>query len=155
MDLFNLPKSKGINRKRKRKGIGVGSGHGKTAGRGTKGQKARKSGGIPLAFEGGQMPLARKLPYKRGRGFTNVKFKIRYAVVNLDDLNSLDIDTITRETLVIAGLIRSSELLVKILGNGVINKAVKVQVHSISDTAKSKIIAAGGSVELLNNNNQD
>jgi large subunit ribosomal protein L15 len=127
-------------------GRGIGSGHGKTAGKGNKGQLARSGGGKGPGFEGGQTPLARRLPK---RGFNN-KFKVEYAVVNVGDLEMFDAGAeVTPEVLRDAGLVRKAGMPVKILGNGDITKSLKVRADRFSETAVSKITAAGGSAEVV------
>lgn len=144
MNLNSIPTIKGATHPRKRLGCGEGSGHGKTAGKGHKGQKARSGGGIRIGFEGGQMPLYRKLPR---RGFNNKDFRKSYAIVNLADLERLDGDKVTAETLVAAGLVRKSDNAVKLLGQGSVNKAYTVNLDAVSASAKAAIEAAGGSIE--------
>ncbi|WP_136798142.1 MULTISPECIES: 50S ribosomal protein L15 [Desulfosediminicola] len=142
MDLSNLSPQKGATKQRKRLGRGPGSGHGKTAGRGHKGFKSRSGSGIKPGFEGGQMPLQRRLPK---RGFTNI-FKKEYALVSLDQLEAFEgADVITSAALAEAGMVKPGKL-VKILANGAITKPVKVQVEKISGKAKELIEAAGGEV---------
>jgi large subunit ribosomal protein L15 len=144
LSLANLAPQPGSTKQRKRVGRGPGSGHGKTAGRGHKGFKARSGSGVKPGFEGGQMPLQRRIPK---RGFTNI-FKKEYALVSLSQLDSLDTaDLITTETLVASGIVKKG-MMVKVLANGEVTKALKVQVDKISGSAKSKIEAAGGSVIL-------
>ena len=144
IELHNLKPNKGSKKDRKRVGRGPGSGKGKTAGRGEKGQNARSGGGVPAWFEGGQMPLQRRIP-KRGFKPRNRK---EYQVVNLADLQYVDGD-VSIESLRAAGLIRSAKRRVKILGNGEVGRAVHCSVHAVSRTAQGKIEAAGGSVTLL------
>lgn len=143
MNLDNIPTIKGATHPTKRLGRGEGSGHGKTSGKGHKGQKARSGGGIRIGFEGGQMPLYRKLPR---RGFNNFNFKVSYQLVNVAQLEKLEGDVVTREILIAAGLIRENKQGVKLLGEGEITKAYTVTVDKISASAKSKIEAAGGKV---------
>ena len=143
MNLENIPTIKGATHLTKRLGRGEGSGHGKTSGKGHKGQKARSGGGIRIGFEGGQMPLYRKLPR---RGFNNKNFKISYQLVNVGDLYKLEGDIVNRETLECAGLIRDNDQGVKLLGDGEIAKAFTVDVNEVSETAKNKIVAAGGKI---------
>lgn len=145
MNLENIPTIKGSTHPTKRLGRGHGSGHGKTSGKGHKGQKARSGGGIRIGFEGGQMPLYRKLPR---RGFNNHNFRISYQVVNLSDLNGLNVDLVNREALVEAGLVRDNKQGIKLLGSGEIDKAFKVQLDKVSQSARTKIEKAGGSVSL-------
>jgi large subunit ribosomal protein L15 len=125
-------------------GRGHGTGHGKTSGRGHKGYKARSGSGIRPGFEGGQMPLQRRLPK---RGFTNI-FKKEYAVLNVKDLEKLDDGTtVDRKLLVDAGLIKKKYTLVKILGDGEISKSLTLAVDKVSEGARKKIEAAGGKIE--------
>ena len=131
--------------KRKRVGRGMGSGMGKTATRGNKGQRSRSGSRLMRGFEGGQMPLHRRLPK---RGFTNI-FRQEYAVVNLEKLAGLGESTITPEVLAKAGLIKRAEQLVKILGEGEVSSALTVQAHKFSKSAQEKITKAGGKVEVL------
>lgn len=148
MKLEILPKSKGLKRKKKRVGRGPSSGHGKTSGRGHKGQKARSGGSVRPTFEGGQTPLAKRLPYSRGRGFKNFDFKTDYSVVNVGDLDLIDksITEITAEVLIQHGLIRKNANLIKVLGNGELSRSLSINAHAFSATAKKKIEAAGGKV---------
>lgn len=143
LSLAKLAPQAGSTKQRKRVGRGPGSGHGKTAGRGHKGFKARSGSGVKPGFEGGQMPLQRRIPK---RGFTNV-FKKEYALVSLSQLNEMDADVITVEALVAARIVKKG-MAVKVLANGEVTKALKVQVDKISASAKSKIEAAGGSVVI-------
>jgi large subunit ribosomal protein L15 len=144
-DLGNLPRPKGANRERKRLGRGPGSGKGKTSGKGHKGQKARTGHhGVPAWFEGGQMPLQRRVPK---RGFTN-PFKVEYDVVNVGALESLEETSITPEVLNDRRL-ASRNRPVKVLADGTITRKIQLSVHAISAAARSKIEAAGGTVELL------
>ncbi|MGB0259021.1 MAG: 50S ribosomal protein L15 [Coraliomargarita sp.] len=143
MNLENIPTIKGATHAPKRLGRGEGSGHGKTCGRGHKGQKSRSGGGIRVGFEGGQMPLYRKLPR---RGFNNKNFKTSYQTVNVDELAKLEGNEVTRETLLAAGLIRDNDQGVKLLGDGEVSKAYTVSVCKVSGSAKSKIEAAGGKI---------
>ena len=143
MNLDKIPTIKGATHATKRLGRGEGSGHGKTSGKGHKGQKARSGGGIRIGFEGGQMPLYRKLPR---RGFNNFNFRTSFQTVNVGELEKVAGETINRETLVKAGLIRDNDEGVKLLGNGDVSKAMTVTVDKASASAKSKIEAAGGQV---------
>ena len=147
MKLHDLQPADGAKRKRKRVGRGIAAGQGKTAGRGTKGQGAR-SGGLPAPyFEGGQLPLVRRLPFKRG--FTNIR-RIEYAEINVGRLQGFDKDAeIDPRTLAAAGLIREPHLPVAVLGMGELKTALKVKAHRFSKTAREKIEAAGGSVQVL------
>ena len=143
MKLHELKNVKGAVHRKKRVGCGEGGGHGKTSGKGGKGQTARSGGSIRPGFEGGQMPLYRKLPH---RGFNNYNHRTEYAVVNVSDLASLDagITEITAEVLAANGLIRKDETLVKILGDGELARALKVTASKFSESAKAKIEKAGG-----------
>lgn len=143
MNLENIPSIKGATHQTKRLGRGHGSGHGKTSGKGHKGQKARSGGGIPVGFEGGQMPLYRKLPR---RGFNNFNFKKTYQTVNVGALSKIEGDLVNRATLVEAGLVRDNKEGVKVLGNGTLEKAYTVEVDKVSASAQQKIEAAGGKV---------
>ncbi|MGB0409267.1 MAG: 50S ribosomal protein L15 [Opitutales bacterium] len=143
MNLQNIPTIKGATHPTKRLGRGEGSGHGKTCGKGHKGQKARSGGGIRVGFEGGQMPLYRKLPR---RGFNNFNFRTSYQIVNVSELERVEGDTVNRDSLVKAGLIRDNDEGVKLLGDGDVSKAFTVEVDKVSGSAKSKIEAAGGKV---------
>ncbi len=146
MNLHDLKPAKGARRKPKRVGRGPGSGLGKTSGRGEKGQKSRSGYSRKRGFEGGQMPLHRRLPK---RGFTNL-FRREFRTVNVDKLAKLeDRGEVTPETLLAAGLIRKGEEPVKILGNGEIAVALTVRAHKFTKTAARKIEAAGGKVEVL------
>lgn len=145
LTLGNLSPKKGANKNKKRLGRGPGSGHGKTAGRGHKGAKSRSGYKSKPGFEGGQMPLQRRLPK---RGFHN-KFGIDYRIVSLSQLENLAEHTeITNETLVETGIIKKNQLS-KVLANGEINRAVNIVVDKISNSAKEKIEKAGGSVKLV------
>jgi large subunit ribosomal protein L15 len=141
MNLDNIPTISGATHPTKRLGRGEGSGHGKTSGKGHKGQKARSGGGIRIGFEGGQMPLYRKLPR---RGFNNFNFRTTYQTVNVGELAKLEGDTVDRAALISAGLIRDNKEGVKLLGDGEVTKAYTVDVDKVSGSAKSKIEAAGG-----------
>jgi len=144
--LHELRPAKGSKFKRTRVGRGIGSGLGKTAGRGTKGQKARSGGGVRPGFEGGQMPLYRRIPK---RGFTNI-FKKEVAIVNVRDLVRFPAGTVvTPELLKEEGLIKGKKVLVKLLGKGEIDRPLTVRVHQVSAGAAEKIAAAGGKVEVI------
>ena len=146
MRLNDLSPSKGARRKRKRVGRGPGSGHGKTSCRGMKGQKSRSGGSVRPGFEGGQMPLQRRLPK---RGFTNI-FKREYDLINVKDLSRFDSDsTIDIAEMQKAGLLKGTDNEVKLLGNGEISHSLVIKVHKASKTAIKKVEAAGGKVELL------
>lgn len=143
LNLSNLSPHPGSRKQRKRLGRGPGSGLGKTAGRGHKGFKARSGSGIKPGFEGGQMPLQRRLPK---RGFRN-PFRKQFAVVNLRDLNDFGPGSVVdRAALEAAGLISAKDLLVKVLGDGELTVALTVSVDKVSESARSKIEAAGGTV---------
>ena len=145
LTLANLSPNPGSRKQPKRVGRGRGSGHGKTSGRGQKGAKARSGNRLRLGFEGGQMPLQRRLPK---RGFHNM-FKTVYAVVNVKDLDRFeDGATVDREALVAAGLVKRSERLVKVLATGEVSKKLTVVVDKVSEAARRKIEAAGGTVTL-------
>lgn len=143
MKLHELKNVKGAVHRKKRVGCGEGGGHGKTSGRGGKGQTARSGGSIRPGFEGGQMPLYRKLPQ---RGFNQYNFRTEYAVVNLRDLAGLDASVTEVDAGVLAthGLVRKDEKLVKILGDGEISRALKVTASKFSESAKAKLEKAGG-----------
>jgi large subunit ribosomal protein L15 len=143
MRLHNLVNVKGAVHRKKRVGCGEGSGHGKTSGSGGKGQKGRSGGSIRPGFEGGQMPLYRKLPH---RGFNNYNHRVEIAVLNVGDLASLEkkITEVDAKALAAAGLIRGGELRVKILGDGELSRALKVTAAKFSESAKAKIEKAGG-----------
>ena len=144
LTLDNLSPQPGSKKNRKRIGRGPGSGHGKTATRGHKGYKARTGSGVKIGFEGGQMPLQRRLPK---RGFNNI-FKKQCRAVNLKDLESFAAgERIDRAALLAKGLISKKDDLVKILATGEISKALTFAVDKISDTARQKIQAAGGTIE--------
>jgi large subunit ribosomal protein L15 len=145
MRLHNLVKSGGF-KNRKRVGRGEGGGRGKTSGKGHKGQKARAGSGLRPGFESGHVPLYRKLPK---RGFSNFKFRTEYGIVNLRDIERVKGDVVDRDALVAAGLIRSSDVLVKVLGDGDISRALTVKVDKCSASAREKIEKAGGSVATL------
>lgn len=145
MNLSSLSPRPGAKHRVKRLGCGESSGHGKTSGKGHKGQKARSGGSIRLGFEGGQMPLARKIPK---RGFNNTRFRVGFLSVNVGSLgNVFGVgSTVSRETLVSKGLVPDRKGIVKILGGGDIDRALNFKGVSVSATAKSKIEAAGGSI---------
>lgn len=153
MRLHDLKPNPGAKHRRKRLGCGESSGHGKTSGKGHKGQKARSGGSIRPGFEGGQMPLFRRLPK---RGFSNAAFKTIYGVVNLDELEKrFDTGTAINEKLLRgAGLVRGRLDGIKILGRGEITKAFHVEADAISTSAKQKIEQAGGSVTLAARNDK-
>ena len=146
MKLNELAPAKGARKARKRLGRGVASGSGKTAGRGTKGHNARSGGGVRPGFEGGQMPIHRRLPK---RGFTNI-FEKKWAVVNIKDLARFDKDEIVDEAaLVRAGLVKGKRDGIKLLGQGEIDFPVTIKINHLSKTAQQKIEAAGGTVEVI------
>ncbi len=148
MKLHELGPDAGAKRPRKRKGRGIAAGQGKTAGYGTKGQNARAGRGGKLYFEGGQLPLVRRLAYKRG--FRNPR-RVEYAVVNVGELPAkFEADSVVdRTALEQAGLIRANDLPVKVLGDGKLDRALTLQVNAASESALAKVEAAGGVVELL------
>jgi large subunit ribosomal protein L15 len=151
MRLNELGPPAGSKKDRKRIGRGTGSGHGKTSGRGHKGANARSGAKAHLAYEGGQMPLQRRLPRLKGmaRGpHTTARPKV-YAPVNVGELAELDRDEVGVEELKAAGVVRRKDNLVKILGDGEVGRVVTVRAHAFSKAAKEKIEAAGGSVEVL------
>ena len=135
----------GSNRNKKRVGRGPGSGHGKTSCRGHKGQNSRSGGGVKPGFEGGQMPLQRRLPK---RGFTSLN-RVEFTILNLSDLESMGLDEVTPEILLEEGAIKTMRDGVKILGMGELTRAVKVKADAFSASAMKKIQAAGGTVEVL------
>jgi large subunit ribosomal protein L15 len=143
MEDFMIHKPRGL-KKKKMLGRGVGSGHGKTAGKGTKGQKARAGGGVRIGFEGGQMPLFRRIAR---RGFSNAPFKKIYEVLNVSDLNRFsDGGKVSAETLRARGMLTHKGLPVKILGDGELTRKLSVSVDKVSRAAREKILAAGGEV---------
>ena len=145
--LHNSKPRPGARHRVKRLGCGESSGHGKTSGKGHKGQKARSGGSIRLGFEGGQMPLIRRLPK---RGFNNAAFKVTYAPVNLDSIEKLSLSgLIDEQALRKAGLVNGKWDGVKILGDGAITKKLSLKVDAISASAREKIEKAGGSIELV------
>lgn len=149
MELHDLKPNKGAHKDRNRVGRGTAAGQGKTCGRGMKGQNSRSGGGVALYHQGGNLPFYRKLPFKRGEGFTVIN-RVRYAEVNLEQLGEFKPATeVTPESLMEAGLIDSLEKPVKILGRGEIKAALIIKVHKISKGAQEKIEGAGGSVEIL------
>jgi large subunit ribosomal protein L15 len=145
MDLRSLKPARGAVRKRKRVGRGDASGHGGTSGRGHKGQRSRAGAKTRPWFEGGQMPLQRRLPK---RGFTNI-FKKEVQIVNLRDLDRVKADEITPQTLIEAGVIKKKPVTVKILGQGEVARALTISAHAFSAAAKVKIEKAGGKVTML------
>jgi large subunit ribosomal protein L15 len=146
MKLNELSPPKGSRRPRKRVGRGVGSGKGKTAGRGTKGYNSRSGGGVRPGFEGGQMPIHRRLPK---RGFTNI-FKKKIAVINIRDLSKFESGSVVDEAeLVRVGLVKGSRDGIKLLGHGEIKTPLTIKINMLSKSAREKIIQAGGKVEVL------
>ena len=144
LTLSNLSPQPGSRKNRKRIGRGEGSGHGKTAGKGHKGAKARSGSSLKIGFEGGQMPLQRRLPK---RGFTNI-FKECFAIINLQDLERFeDGATVDRKALLEAGLIKKKHSQVKLLGNGDVAKKFTIAVNKVSASARKKIEAAGGTIQ--------
>lgn len=144
--LHNLKVPMGAHKKKKLLGRGTSSGHGKTSCRGSKGQTSRAGRDFYLGFEGGQMPLIRKIPK---RGFIN-EFKKEYQIINLTDLNRIKESAINPELLEKEGLIKDKQQPVKILGDGKIKKAINIQAHAFSRKALEKINSAGGKAELIN-----
>lgn len=146
MKLNELKSADGARKNKRRVGRGPGSGRGKTAGRGHKGQKSRSGGNIPAWFEGGQLPLTRRLPIK---GFKN-PCRREYEVINLSDIERSGLEgTVTVEVLRTAGIVTRSRKPVKVLAMGEVSKAVDLKVNAISAKAREKIEAAGGTVELV------
>ena len=148
MELHELRPDEGSRKKRTRVGRGYAAGKGKTAGRGTKGQGARSGGGKGAYFEGGQLPLVRRLPFKRG--FTNI-FRIEYQIVNVDDLEAMfDAGTdVTPQLLAEVGLVREGDQPVKVLGRGELTKSLNVFAHKFSRSAQEQIEARGGRLEII------
>ena len=146
MNLHDLSPAPGSTHVGKRKGLGIGTGNGKTAGRGHKGQKARSGGGVRVGFEGGQMPLARRIPK---RGFNNI-FAKPLEVINLTSLNKFeDGATVNVSDLLEKGILSKCEYGVKVLGNGSLTKKLTVRATAVSASAKEKIEAAGGKAEVI------
>ncbi len=146
MKLHELKPAEGTNKKQKRIGRGTASGQGKSAGKGQKGQNSRSGGGVRLGFEGGQMPLYRRLPKV---GFTNI-FRKEFAIVNVSDLERFENGAlVTIEALKETGLVKDAKNGVKILGTGELTKSLTVQVNKFSKSAAEKIAAAGGKVEVI------
>ena len=147
MKLHELERNTAAKHVRKRVGRGMGSGLGKTSGRGEKGQKARSGVSIPATFEGGQLPLYRRLPK---RGFSNSDFKIRYATINVSDLNKFEDGTVVSpELLKEVGLLKNQLDGVKVLGNGECTKKLTVKAHKFSKSAQEKLESAGSKIEVL------
>lgn len=146
MKIQDIKPAAGSKKKSKRVGRGIGSGHGKTSCKGHKGQKARSGGTKGPGFEGGQMPLQRRLPK---RGFKN-RFKIEYAIINLDVLNKLEgLDTVTPEDLIERGIVKDLKHGLKVLGGGTIQRPLTIKADAFSDSALTKIAAAGGKAEVI------
>jgi large subunit ribosomal protein L15 len=146
MNFGDLKPPAGAKKKRKRIGCGPGSGHGKTATRGHKGTQSRTGNTMHAWYEGGQMPLQRRTPK---RGFTNI-FRVEYQVINLSDLDRFDANaTVDIEALIDRGLVRNLKHKIKLLGDGEINKALKITVHACSAKAKEAVEKAGGQVNLV------
>ena len=147
MKLHTMKPNEGATFTRKRVGRGIGSGLGKTSGKGHKGQNARSGGGVRPGFEGGQLPLFRRLPK---RGFSNAKFKTEYAVINLSDLNRFeDGAVVTPELLKEMGLVKQQLDGIKVLGNGTLEKKLVVKAHKFSNVAQEQIEKLGGKAEVL------
>lgn len=146
MKLHELRAAEGSTKNRKRRGRGTATGQGTTGGRGMNGQKSRSGGGVRLGFEGGQMPLYRRIPK---RGFTNI-WRTEYTILNVDDLNRFEAGTvITPELLEELGLVKQVKDGIKILGEGTLEKGVTVKAHKFSKTAIEKIESAGGKAEVI------
>jgi large subunit ribosomal protein L15 len=145
MSAFELKAPKGANRSKKVLGRGRATGTGKTSGKGHKGQNSRSGGGTKIGFEGGQMPLYRRIA---ARGFSNHPFKVEYVGINVSALNERynDGDKVNRETLIEKGLIKRGEKNIKILGNGDLEKKLEVEIKKVTAGAKEKIVKAGGTV---------
>ena len=149
MKLHDLKPAERATKKRKRAGRGIAAGRGKTAGRGMKGQRARSGGRLPAYFEGGQLPLVRKLPFARGVGFRD-PWRVRFTPVNLDRLAAFrEGAEVTPATLVETGIIKRADELVVILGRGELEYPLTVKAHRFSTSARDKIEAVGGVVEEL------
>ena len=147
MKLNELMQNAGARKERRRVGRGMGSGLGKTSGKGEKGQKARSGVSIPATFEGGQLPLYRRLPK---RGFSNAQFKIKYAIINVSDLNRFDDGAVvTPEILHEAGLLKNQLDGVKVLGNGTLEKKLTIKAHKFSKEAVNKIEKSGSTLEVI------
>ncbi len=147
MRIEDLRPAEGSTKRSKRVGRGSGSGHGKTATKGHKGQKARSGSGKGAGFEGGQMPMQRRLPK---RGFKNYPFKLNFAVVNLRDISKIEgADEITPTVLKEKGLIKKVLDGVKVLGDGEVGRSFTIKAHAFSESAKKKIAAAGGKAEVI------
>jgi len=149
MQLNDLKAPPGARKNRKRVGRGVGSTRGKTCTRGMGGQGVRKSPGIPAYFEGGQMPLIRRIPK---RGFNNKRFARSFQIVNLSDLEGLEVSNLDPKVLKDNGLIRYSNKPVKVLGDGQLKKKIKISAHAFSKVAKEKIESNGGEIKVIEKN---
>ena len=146
MKLHELRAAEGSTKNRKRRGRGTATGQGKTGGRGMNGQKSRSGGGVRLGFEGGQMPLYRRLPK---RGFNNI-FGTEYTIVNVEQLNKFEAGTeVTPALLEEAGMVKQVKDGIKVLGNGTLNNAITVKAHKFTKSALEKIEAAGGKAEVI------
>jgi large subunit ribosomal protein L15 len=149
MKLHDLKPNEGSKKNKKRVGRGISAGQGKTAGRGTKGQGARRGGGTRLYHQGGNLPFFRRLPFVRGKGFTPIN-RVEYNEINIDQLDKFEADSeVSPESLEQANMLSDPRNPVVVLGRGDIDIALKVRVHRISKGAKEKIEAAGGSVEII------
>ena len=147
MKLENLPKNAGSTHRAKRVGRGPGSGLGKTSGRGENGQKSRSGASIPAVFEGGQTPLFRRL---HKRGFSNAKFKTRYATINVGDLNRFkDGEVVTPELLKELGMVKKQLSGIKVLGNGTLDKKITIKAHRYTQSALNKIEESGSKAEVI------
>ncbi|MBN2260243.1 MAG: 50S ribosomal protein L15 [Clostridiales bacterium] len=147
MRLHDLKPAEGSRKSKKRVGRGTGSGLGTTAGRGSNGQNSRSGGGVRPGFEGGQMPLFRRIPK---RGFTNARFKKEWLILNVADLNVFDDQAeVTPEILLEKGIINSLKYGIKILGDGELNKALNIKANKFTQSAMKKIEAAGGKAEVI------
>ena len=147
MKLHELERNIGAKQKRKIVGRGPGSGLGKTSGKGHKGQNARSGGGVNPVFEGGQLPLYRRLPK---RGFSNFEFKVRYATINVEDLNIFEEGTlVTPALLKEVGLVKKQLDGIKVLGNGTLTKKLTIQAHKFSKSAVEKIEESGSKIEVM------
>ncbi|MFN3739783.1 MAG: 50S ribosomal protein L15 [Thermodesulfovibrionales bacterium] len=146
MKIEDLKPAPGARKKKKRIGRGIGSGHGKTSTKGHKGQKARSGGTKGPGFEGGQMPLQRRLPK---RGFTNTPFRKEFAVINLKDIEKLGLEDISPQVLLEKGIIRDIKDGLKVLADGDIKRPVKIKAHAFSKAALEKLKASGSTVEVI------
>lgn len=147
MKLNTMHPNEGATKTRKRVGRGIGTGNGKTSGKGHKGQNARSGGGVRASFEGGQLPLYRRLPK---RGFSNAQFKVRYATINLSDLERFeDGAVVSPELLKEMGLVKKQLDGIKVLGNGNLTKKLTVKAHKFSSKAQSEIEKLGGKIEVI------